>query len=80
MLSTCSERNVEFVRDTLGADEVINYNEQNVREAVKKFKPDAVIDNVGGTDCIGLSKCYITIVGDKTGRTTMGGPLTYYLG
>lgn len=79
VLSTCSDRNVDFVRNTLGADEVVDYTKQNVREAVKKFKPDAIIDNVGGTDCVGLSKRYITIVGDKTGRTTMGGPLTYYI-
>ena len=79
VLSTCSGRNTDFVRDTLGADEVVDYTKQNVREEVKKFKPDAVVDNVGGTECIGLSKRYITIVGDKTGRTTMGGPLTYYL-
>jgi NADPH:quinone reductase-like Zn-dependent oxidoreductase len=79
ILATCSGRNAEFVRETLGADEVVDYTKQNVREEVKKFKPEAVIDDVGGTECIGLSKRYITIVGDKTGRTTMGGPLTYYL-
>jgi NADPH:quinone reductase-like Zn-dependent oxidoreductase len=79
VLATCSGRNSEFVRETLGADEVVDYTKQNVREEVKRFKPEAVIDNVGGTECIGLSKRYITIVGDKTGRTSMGGPLTYYL-
>ena len=79
VLSTCSGRNADFVRETLGADEIVDYTKQNVREEVKKFKPDAVIDNVGGTECIGLSKRYITIVGDKTGRTSMGGPLTYYI-
>lgn len=79
VLATCSGRNTDFVRDALGADEVVDYTKQNIREEVKKFKPDAVIDDVGGTECIGLSKRYITIVGDKTGRTTMGGPLTYYL-
>lgn len=79
VLSTCSGRNADFVRETLGADEVVDYTKQNVREEVKKFKPDAVVDNVGGTEAIGLSKRYVTIVGDKTGRTTMGGPLTYYL-
>ena len=79
VLATCSGRNVDFVRDTLGADEVVDYTKQTVRDEVKKFKPDAVIDNVGGTECIGLSKRYITIVGDKTTRTSMGGPLTYYI-
>lgn len=78
VLSTCSGRNVEFVRG-LGADEVVDYTKESVREAVRKFRPDAVIDNVGGTEAIGLSKCYRTIVGDKTSRTSMGGPLTYYL-
>ena len=79
VLATCSGRNADFVRGTLCADEVVEYTKQNVREEAKKFKPDAVIDDVGGTECIGLSKRYVTIVGDKTGRTTMGGPLTYYL-
>lgn len=79
VLATCSGRNADFVRDTLGADEVIDYTKMNVRDEVKKFKPDAVIDDVGGTEGIGLSKRYVTIVGDKTTRTSMGGPLTYYL-
>lgn len=79
VLSTCSGRNADFVRDTLGADEVVDYTKMNVREEVKRFKPDAVIDNVGGTEAIGFSKRYVTIVGDKTTRTSMGGPLTYYL-
>ena len=79
VLATCSGRNADFVRDTLGADEVVDYTKQNVREEVKKFKPDAVIDDVGGTECIGLSKRYVSIVGDKTSRGSMGGPLTYYI-
>ena len=79
VLATCSGRNTDFVRNTLGADEVVDYTKQNVRDEVQKFKPDAVIDDVGGTEAIGLSKRYITIVGDKTTRTKMGGPLTYYL-
>ena len=79
VLSTCSGKNADFVRHTLGADEVVDYTKQNVRDELRKFKPDAVIDCVGGTEGIGLSKRYVTIVGDKTGRTTMGGPLTYYL-
>lgn len=79
VLATCSGRNADFVRDTLGADEVVDYTKMNVREEVRKFKPDAVIDNVGGTEAIGLAKRYVTIVGDKTTRHSMGGPLTYYL-
>lgn len=79
VLSTCSGRNADFVHNTLGADEVVDYTKQNIREEVQKFKPDAIIDNVGGTECIGLSRYYLTIVGDKTTREKMGGPLTYYL-
>ena len=79
VLSTCSGRNTDFVRQTLGADEVVDYTKQNVREQVRNFIPDAIIDNVGGTECIGLSKYYLSIVGDKTSRVSMGGPLTYYI-
>ena len=79
VLSTCSGRNADFVQDTLGADEVVDYTKQSVRDKVAKFKPHAVIDNVGGTEAIRLSKRYVTIVGDKTSRTSMGRPLTYYL-
>ena len=45
-----------------------------------EFAPAAVVDCVGGTECIGLpsSKRYVSIVGDKTGRSTMGGPYTWY--
>lgn len=78
-LATCSGRNADFIRDSLGADIVVDYTKQDVVAEVKKFKPDAVIDDVGGTECIGISKRYISIVGDKTTRTTMGGPLTYYI-
>jgi reticulon-4-interacting protein 1, mitochondrial len=64
-----------------GADEHVDYTSTpNLRSAIQAFNPDAVIDCVGGTTCVGLpsSKRYITIVGDKTGRTSMGGPYTYY--
>ncbi len=57
-----AHRSADFVRDTLGADEVVDYTKQNVRDEVRKFKPDAVIDDVGGTEGIGLSKRYVTIV------------------
>lgn len=80
VVSTSSERNKEFVTMTLRADMHVDYTKENTREGVSKFSPDAVIDCVGGTDCIGLpsSKRYISIVGDKTGRTSMGGPYTYF--
>ncbi|KIW49693.1 hypothetical protein PV05_11347 [Exophiala xenobiotica] len=50
--TTCSGKNVQFCKD-LGADEVIDYQSQNVVEALKKGvsesgrKFDLVVDNVG---------------------------------
>ncbi|PPJ53138.1 hypothetical protein CBER1_11735 [Cercospora berteroae] len=80
VIATSSGKNKEFCLNTLGADEHVDYTSQNVRKAVEEFGPDAVVDCVGGKECIGLrtSKRYISIVGDKTGRTMMGGPYTYY--
>ncbi|KAK4570156.1 hypothetical protein LTR86_002236 [Recurvomyces mirabilis] len=80
VVTTSSGRNKDFVTTTLNADEHVDYTQQKVRSAVQQFAPDAVIDCVGGTSCIGLpsSKRYISIVGDKTGRSSMGGPYTYY--
>lgn len=80
VVASSSGRNKDFVLNSVGADAHVDYTTQNVREGVAAFQPDAVIDCVGGTECIGLptSKRYITIVGDKTGRTMMGGPFTYY--
>lgn len=81
VITTSSGRNKDFVTSTLGADEHVDYTSTpNLRSAIQAFNPDAVIDCVGGTTCVGLpsSKRYITIVGDKTGRTSMGGPYTYY--
>ncbi|KAF2484833.1 hypothetical protein BDY17DRAFT_292459 [Neohortaea acidophila] len=80
VVATSSGKNKDFVLSTLGADEHVDYTSQDVREGVAKFQPDAVIDCVGGTECIGLpsSKRYISIVGDKVGRESMGGPYTYY--
>ncbi|KAF9733272.1 hypothetical protein PMIN02_010119 [Paraphaeosphaeria minitans] len=80
VVATSSARNRGFVVDELKADAHVDYTAEHVRTAVGNFEPDAVVDCVGGTECIGLpsSKRYITIVGDKTGRTTMGGPATYY--
>lgn len=79
VLSTCSGRNVDFVKG-LGADQVVDYTTgpTAVTDAVRQFKPDAIIDCVGGVDCIGLAPQYVTIVGDKTSRTAMGGSALYY--
>ncbi|KAF2724432.1 alcohol dehydrogenase [Polychaeton citri CBS 116435] len=77
VITTCSGRNADFVTQTLGADEVVDYTKENVRSNLTAFKPDAVIDCVGGVEAIGLSKRYVTIVGDKTSRTSMGGSFTY---
>ncbi|KAK5137471.1 hypothetical protein LTR08_008449 [Meristemomyces frigidus] len=80
VITTSSGKNRAFVTETLGADEHCDYTKQDVRAAVHPFYPVAVIDCVGGTECVGLpsSKRYVTIVGDKTSRTSMGGPYTYY--
>lgn len=80
VLATSSSRNKDFVLSNLGADEHVDYTTDDVRQKVANFKPDAIIDCVGGTECIGISgnKRYISIVGDKTSRSSMGGPYTYY--
>jgi NADPH:quinone reductase-like Zn-dependent oxidoreductase len=81
VITTSSAKNKDFVTSTLGADQHVDYTSvSSVRSAVQAFEPDAVVDCVGGTECVGLpsSRRYITIVGDKTGRTQMGGPATYY--
>lgn len=76
VLATCSGRNVEFVK-TMGADNVVDYTQQSVLEEVHRWAPDAIIDCVGGTECLNLAPRYVTIVGDKTSRLSMGGAATY---
>lgn len=76
VLATCSGRNTEFVRG-MGASKVVDYTTTSVTEEVKNFAPDAVIDCVGGTDCLYLTNRYVTIVGDKTSRLSMGGEKIY---
>ncbi|KAH9845165.1 GroES-like protein [Teratosphaeria destructans] len=81
VVTTSSGKNKDFVTNNLRADAHVDYTSvPSTRNAVAEFKPDAVIDCVGGTECIGLpsSKRYVSIVGDKTARLTMGGPYTYY--
>ena len=79
ILSSCSHRNTDFVK-SLGVHELVDYTTSPtaVVDAVKKFAPNAIIDCVGGTDTIGLAAQYVTIVGDKTSRATMGGSFLYY--
>lgn len=77
VLATCSGRNAEFVK-SMGASTVVDYTSTSVSDAVKQFAPDAIIDCVGGTECLNLTKRYVTIVGDKTSRASMGGAAIYY--
>lgn len=76
VVSTCGARNGEFVRG-MGADVVVDYTRGGVREQVERERPDAIIDCVGGTECLGLARRYVTIVGDKTDRGLLGGAATY---
>lgn len=76
VLTTCSSRNTDFVK-SMGATSVVDYNTEDVAQAVRQFNPAAIIDCVGGKSCIGLAKRYVTIVGDKTGRDSMGGAAMY---
>ncbi|ORY12019.1 hypothetical protein BCR34DRAFT_311128 [Clohesyomyces aquaticus] len=84
----CSSRNTSFAR-SLGADEIIDYTSQPVAQTLLSNLPsgikyDQYIDCVGGTEMfehwdalLHKNGSYTTIVGDKTSRTSMGGPLTY---
>ena len=76
VVASCSARNADFVR-SMGADDIIDYTSGSVPERVKAFRPDAIVDCVGGTECLGLAKRYVTIVGDKTNRMVMGGAAIY---
>ncbi|KAL1297648.1 hypothetical protein AAFC00_006204 [Neodothiora populina] len=76
ILTTCSGRNADFVR-SMGASTVVDYMNTSVPDAVKKYAPDAVVDCVGGTECLELASRYVTIVGDKTSRASMGGSAIY---
>lgn len=82
VITTSSYRNKDLIMTTLKAEEHVDYTAvQSVRAHVAMFQPDAVVDCVGGTECIGIptSKRYVTIVGDKIGRTSMGGGAVHVL-
>jgi NADPH:quinone reductase-like Zn-dependent oxidoreductase len=86
VLGVCSRSNAEFL-EGLGADDVLRYDEEDVVDGLRKRKPeggwDVVLDLVGGRDVWDgfgplASKDgggFVTIVGDKTGRSEMGGEL-----
>ncbi|PSS00802.1 hypothetical protein BD289DRAFT_423345 [Coniella lustricola] len=100
VLATCSGRNVDFVKQQLGADDVIDYTaaqDSVPAEVLRRLRSlgglaapesggDAVVivDCVGGTECLDHAELgpkilrYVTIVGDKTDRTSMGGPAIYW--
>ncbi|CAJ2504733.1 Uu.00g121270.m01.CDS01 [Anthostomella pinea] len=79
VFTSCSGRNRDFVKQK-GAEDVMDYttSPDAVTSTVAGFKPDAIIDCVGGTECIGLAPQYVTIVGDKTSRASIGGSILYY--
>ncbi|KAL1652350.1 hypothetical protein SLS58_000477 [Diplodia intermedia] len=77
VVATCGGRSAGFV-SSVGADVVVDYTQEGgVRARVAAERPDAIIDCVGGTECLGLARRYVTIVGDKTSRSALGGALTY---
>jgi NADPH:quinone reductase-like Zn-dependent oxidoreductase len=77
VLTSCSGRNADFVTNTMGADEVVDYTVESVPNRVRAWKPDAIV--VGETECLGIAKRYVTIVGGKTACSTMGGSVLYLL-
>lgn len=92
VLATCSGRNVEFVNGQLGADEVVDYTAvtsvpgeivRKLQEPIGKGEGVVIVDCVGGTECLydadlgGKITRYVTIVGDKTSRSSLGGPAIY---
>jgi len=91
VIGICSEKNEDFVTD-MGADEVVDYTNDYVVPALLSRraggraprKYDLFVDCVGGTDIfpdmhelLHPNAAYVTIVGDKTSRTALGGPTTY---
>ncbi|KAJ4424568.1 hypothetical protein N0V82_000698 [Gnomoniopsis sp. IMI 355080] len=92
VLATCSTRNVDFVKNQLRADEVVDYTAvstvpgeifRKLQDPIQKGDGVVIVDCVGGTECLddkdlgGKIARYVTIVGDKTDRSSMGGPAIY---
>lgn len=48
VLTSCSGRNAEFVMAVIGADEVVDYTVESVRDRVRAWNPDAIVYCVGG--------------------------------
>lgn len=61
----------------MGADEVVNYTVESVRNCIRAWNPDVIVDCVGGTECLGIARRYVSIVGDNTARTALGGSISY---
>lgn len=76
VIASCSGAKADFVR-SMGAADTVDYTTTSVAQRLKEFGPDAIIDCVGGTECLGIAPRYVTIVGDKTNRMTMGGRNIY---
>ena len=54
----------------MGTDEMVDYTVESVPGRAKAWKPDATVDCVGGTECLGIAKRCVTIVG--AGREDYG--------
>ena len=86
IVGTCSTQNIEFVKN-MGANEVIDYTEDDVVSKSKEYGPyDVILDCVGGTQLIPYlnsdflksnQSIYLTIVGDKISRGVLGGMASY---
>ncbi|KAK7514046.1 alcohol dehydrogenase [Phyllosticta citriasiana] len=82
VVATCSAAKAALVQG-MGAARTIDYTAFSsgaaLRAAVAATKPVAIVDCVGGTDMLGIEgvRRYVTIVGDKTARSAMGGAATY---
>jgi reticulon-4-interacting protein 1, mitochondrial len=57
----------------MGADEMVDHTAESAPGRVNARKPNVTVDCIlGETKCLEIAKRYVTIVGDKTARTTIG--------